>query len=79
MRRVDGMVSVSITRAATPPTIRLSVGSGYYHYSTVKQGCEQSLQDHGVSNVRHLNGRGRKRRILYCSVLRYTVVYCDVL
>jgi len=73
-RLVDGWIFVSLkidwTQAAIPPTVRLSVGGGHYHHSTVKEGSEQSLKDHGVNNVRHLNDRRAEYTlVMYCSVL----------
>jgi len=74
MRLVDGWIFVSLkidwTQAATPPTVRLSVGGGHYHHSTVKEGSEESLKDHGINNVCHLNDRTAEYTlVMYCSVL----------
>ena len=38
-------------------TVWWSVGRSDYHHPTVKQGSEQSLQNHGISNVGHLSGQ----------------------
>lgn len=43
-------------------TIRGSVGGSHHHHSSFKQRLKQLLQDHGVSDVRHLIEESQRSR-----------------